>query len=250
MKSGNRSVAGAAFVGGIESLGSTAKMIFPHEAGRARATAVENETVRLGNVYNTFREGGHSFPVAAAGTAGMAINDLGPTTNIYHAGSGLHTDRLMATGDFTPTLKGPERLQEGLSAFNKTAGAALWFASLAKPIILNPGAMDAAWEAQFKEIPANAESVLYQKVGSNGEHLKYGIAKNEFKKSGALTRYTEKELGGGRTRLLAAGSKQDMLTLERYLHENMPLGPEEGQDFYKQLQATSGYLQNGPAPRE
>jgi RHS repeat-associated protein len=122
-KSGNRSVAGAAVVGGIEGLGSTAKMIFPSEAGRAGATAVENETVRLGNVYNTFREGGHSVPVAAAGTAGMAINDIGPTTNSFHAGSGLDTDRLMATGDFTPTLTPLQRTGQGIGAFNKATTA-------------------------------------------------------------------------------------------------------------------------------
>jgi hypothetical protein len=106
--------------------------------------------------------------------------------------------------------------------------------------------LDDIFEAGFGEIPANAETLIYQKVGPNGEHLKFGIAKNEFKASGQLTRYTDAELGGGRTRILGGGSRSDMLNLERRLHENMPLGPQEGQKFYYKMQLENGYLQNGP----
>ena len=75
---------------------------------------------------------------------------------------------------------------------------------------------------------------LYQKVGPNGEHLKYGFTKNPN------TRYTKKQLGDGRLRIIAQGSKDDMLALERKLHETLPIGPEEGQLFYIEKQAEQG----------
>jgi hypothetical protein len=83
---------------------------------------------------------------------------------------------------------------------------------------------------------AGRETVyLYEKVGANGEHLKYGTTKNP------LTRYTQTQLGGGRLKILASGEKSEMLSLERNLHETMPIGPEEGQSFYKDIQAQKGY---------
>ena len=39
-------------------------------------------------------------------------------------------------------------------------------------------------------------------------------------------------MNGGRLNILAYGPKEDMLALERNLHENLPIGPEEGQTFY------------------
>ncbi len=81
---------------------------------------------------------------------------------------------------------------------------------------------------------AYAETWLYQKIGPTGEHLKYGITKSP------LTRYTTEELGGGRLKILASGSKQKMLELERNLHSTMPIGPEEGQAVYQGIQAALG----------
>lgn len=75
---------------------------------------------------------------------------------------------------------------------------------------------------------------LYQKVGPNGQHLKYGITNNP------ATRYTQAELGGGRLKILANGNRQEMLRLERNLHSTMPIGPEEGQQIYLQIQAANG----------
>lgn len=78
-------------------------------------------------------------------------------------------------------------------------------------------------------------TVLYQKLDKDGKHLKYGIAKAPEK-----TRYTKKELDGGRLKILATGEKKDMLKLERNLHETMPIGSEEGQKVYDKIQAAKG----------
>ena len=75
---------------------------------------------------------------------------------------------------------------------------------------------------------------LYQKVGPSGEHLKFGITKSP------ATRYTKEELAGGRLKILTEGPKEDMLKLERYLHETLPIGPEEAQKFYIQKQINKG----------
>lgn len=75
---------------------------------------------------------------------------------------------------------------------------------------------------------------LHQKVGAAGEHLKFGITKNP------ATRYTQEQLAGGRLRIIAKGSREEMLKLERNLHETLPLGPEERQSFYIQKQVDKG----------
>ena len=75
---------------------------------------------------------------------------------------------------------------------------------------------------------------LYQKVRSQGEHLKYGITKNP------TTRYTKSQLDGDHLRIVGEGSKKEMLSLERSLHETLPIGPEEGQLFYIQKQIENG----------
>jgi len=77
---------------------------------------------------------------------------------------------------------------------------------------------------------------LYQKVGAKGEHLKFDITENP------ATRYSASELNGGRLRILATGKREEMLQLERSLHETLPLGPEERQLFYIQKQIEQGYL--------
>lgn len=56
--------------------------------------------------------------------------------------------------------------------------------------------------------------------------LKFGITKNPE------TRYTKDQLGGGRLKNIASGDKKEMLSLERKLHEKLPIGLEEGQKFY------------------
>lgn len=75
---------------------------------------------------------------------------------------------------------------------------------------------------------------LYQKVGAQGEHLKFGITKNP------ATRYTQEELGGGRLRIIGQGERSEMLSLERQLHETLPIGPQERQLFYIQKQIEKG----------
>lgn len=75
---------------------------------------------------------------------------------------------------------------------------------------------------------------LYQKVGALGEHLKFGITKNP------ATRYTQQELGGGSLRIIGQGERSEMLSLERQLHETLPIGPQERQLFYIQKQVENG----------
>jgi hypothetical protein len=75
---------------------------------------------------------------------------------------------------------------------------------------------------------------LYQKVGPNGEHLKFGITGDPD------ARYTTEERGGASLRIIGQGSRQDMLQIERTLHENLPIGPEEGQRFYIKKQIDKG----------
>lgn len=75
---------------------------------------------------------------------------------------------------------------------------------------------------------------LYQKVSAAGEHLKFGITNNP------LTRYTAEELAGGRLRIVAIGLRQNMLALERKLHETLPIGGEEAQRFYIKIQEALG----------
>lgn len=53
-------------------------------------------------------------------------------------------------------------------------------------------------------------------------------------------RYTQAEMNEGRLNILAYGPKEDMLALERNLHENLPIGPEEGQTFYIAIQMAKG----------
>ena len=91
------------------------------------------------------------------------------------------------------------------------------------------------------EVARVGDTVLYQKLGPAGEHLKYGITKS------SATRYTSKEMNGRSLNILARGSKPDMLALERSLHETLPIGPEEGQLFYIQKQIANG-LRPPPYP--
>ena len=81
----------------------------------------------------------------------------------------------------------------------------------------------------------NNNTVLYQKVGKNGEHLKFGISKNP------ATRYTSSELNGGKLKIIAQGSRQEMLRLERNVHSTLPIGSEERQKGYINIQASKGY---------
>jgi hypothetical protein len=146
-KANDKSVIGWGAVGFIESLGTSLKVLNPEEAGRAGATALENEAVRANTVYNTYREGGHSVPVAAAGTAGMVVNDIDGASDLYEAGSGRDTNRVMATGDFKPTLTGTQRWTKGISGVTKAANVALTASSFATPGVT----IDAAATREYQE---------------------------------------------------------------------------------------------------
>ncbi|WP_332852401.1 RHS repeat domain-containing protein, partial [Duganella sp. S19_KUP01_CR8] len=84
--------------------------------------------------------------------------------------------------------------------------------------------------------PLSKDMYLYQKVDAGGQHLKYGTTINP------TTRYSAKQLNGGRLKILAQGTSEDMLKLERDLHETLPIGPEEFQKFYIQMQTDKGLL--------
>lgn len=76
---------------------------------------------------------------------------------------------------------------------------------------------------------------LYQKVGPNGEHGKFGITVNPDR------RYSAEKLNGGSLKIIAQGNRQEMLRLERNCHTYLPIGPEERQPYYVKLQASMGY---------
>jgi len=82
---------------------------------------------------------------------------------------------------------------------------------------------------------AAPELYLYQKLSAAGQHLKYGTSKNP------ATRYTAKEMAGGRLKILAGGDRKSILALERNAHKTLPIGPEEGQTVYQGIQAAKGY---------
>jgi len=92
----------------------------------------------------------------------------------------------------------------------------------------------------FRLKPAAVESgaddvnYLYQKVGSKGEHLKFGITDDP------VGRYTQEELSGGKLRIVAKGVREEMLRLERNVHETLPIGLEEGQKCYIGVQVKKG----------
>jgi RHS repeat-associated protein len=110
------------------------------------------------------------------------------------------------------------------------------------PVNFTPGdaaaqAADTGTQMEFqfaKELSNPGVTYLYQKVGAQGEHLKFGITVDP------ATRYTAAELNGGRLRIIAQGENEEMLRLERQLHETLPIGPEEGQIFYIQKQVQKG----------
>ena len=97
-----------------------------------------------------------------------------------------------------------------------------------------PNLSQAADTTSKCEDAAEAKTYLYQKLGANGEHLKFGITGNPG------TRYTVAEMNGGQLNIIAQGARDDMLQLERNLHETLPMGPEEGQQFYIQKQIEKG----------
>ena len=88
----------------------------------------------------------------------------------------------------------------------------------------------------FLKAGAGKVTYLYQKVSALGEHLKFGIT------SSPATRYTPAQMAGGTLRIIATGSRTEMLRLERNLHETLPIGPEEGQAFYIMKQMEKGLI--------
>ena len=79
-------------------------------------------------------------------------------------------------------------------------------------------------------VSENDPTYLYQKVSKTSEHLKFGITGDP------ATRYTDAEMAGGKLRIIAKGTRREMLALERKLHKTLPLGPQEKQFQYSRLQ--------------
>jgi hypothetical protein len=114
---------------------------------------------------------------------------------------------------------------------NRTARTSFSFVDFAEFL----AAKGTQLEFQFAKDVSNPNvTYLYQKVGAQCEHLKFGITENP------ATRYTAAELNGGRLRIIGQGERSEMLRLERQLHETLPIGPEERQLFYIQKQVEQG----------
>src|SRR6267142_2035281 len=116
---------------------------------------------------------------------------------------------------------GQGQLLEGSNATEKGAMLGTGLA-----LIFLPGGGEAKTEKGL--------TYLYEKLGAKSEHLKYGITNNP------LTRYTAEELAGGKLKILASGSRQAMLALERNLHSTLPMGREEHQLIYVIKQILKG----------
>jgi len=176
-------------------------------------------------------------PAAGLGAMSMQRDEIGgydtesttkPLSRVLKAGAELNPLVAGVNGGHE-MIKGEDSVFRGqqldngerMSGGGKAAGAGFWFSKMFR---FGKGARDAVKETTY----------LYQKVGANGEHLKYGITVNP------ATRYSAAQLNGGQLRIIAKGENSTMLSLERKLHETMPIGPEEGQLFYIQKQIDNG----------
>lgn len=189
-----------------------------------------------------YNGGSGGFTGSGAGSSGGFISSVvngfnsDLSTANYYFGSYLTLDNLHTSLDafgLAPLIGAPaDLLNAGIYALQGHYGYAGLSAAGAVPFI--------GWGATVGKYGGKAEETfksltyLYQKVGATGEHLKFGITNNP------LTRYTQQELAGGRLRILAQGARDEMLKLERSLHMNLPIGPEEGQKIYLEIQKAKG----------
>lgn len=148
-------------------------------------------------------------------TSGHPIWDA--TTGIFTKASGLRVgDSVETTNGKLLRITGLKTFSANLTAYNLQIGNIHTYYAGDTPVLVH-----------------NSCS-LYQKLGPDGEHLKYGISNNPE------TRYTRAQLNGGRLKILATGERKDMLALERDLHSTMPIGSEEGQSMYIRMQMENG----------
>lgn len=140
------------------------------------------------------------------------------------------------TGD----LSGPICIVPTIPTYDSCRGSTILLAGAPRaPPTGNTEFLAAKTETQLefgfaKEVSNPNVTYLYQKVGAQGEHLKFGITDNP------ATRYSAAELNGGRLRIIGQGERSELLGLERQLHETLPIGPEERQLFYIQKQIEKG----------
>jgi hypothetical protein len=145
------------------------------------------------------------------------VEGVGSSDNIFNGPSTSDAGKQSASAAVTIILKVPE-------------GALI----AALPVLAEEFLATEATAAAVAGREAKDVTYLYQKVGAAGEHLKFGITNDP------IGRYTKAELAGGRLRLLARGARDDMLQLERNLHETLPIGPEEAQKCYINIQIQKG----------
>jgi RHS repeat-associated protein len=184
-------------------------------------------TVTAGWAYDQLYGAGAILTTVSAGIIGDSLNVVGPAVGNPHLGDWFNQWSQYYHNNSAPAA------QAGLyDASDPNIQAASFGLALAT---LRPGmAPTPVTTAKTGATAAEDVTYLYQKVGAEGEHLKFGITKNP------ATRYTQEELGGGQLRILTEGPRKDMLQLERNLHETLPIGPEEAQKFYIQKQIEKG----------
>lgn len=122
---------------------------------------------------------------------------------------------------------------------------ATWRRTLAGAVILGnfvPGVDEVEWGVRGLRVLGGSvrffgrEHILYDKISAIGQHLKYGVTVDRF------ARYSRVKLEGGSLVVLARGTREEMLRLERDLHRHLPIGPEERQSFYREIQRRLGYV--------
>jgi hypothetical protein len=161
-KANDKSVAGWAIVGAVESVGGSIRGMFPHVAGEAGGH-------RVANVYTTFREGGNSVPKAIVGTAGMSISDVSGATDVYEIATNQDTNRIITRQDYSPAWTTSEKWTKGFVAASKGASVGLVVAGFstpgAPPTGVGPGMLTEAEATAIQRI-ANKYNTKIDVVGS------------------------------------------------------------------------------------
>jgi hypothetical protein len=178
--------------------------------------------------------------IAVLGGAGQLATPINVFSGIVNSTVQNFATTWMAVGDkITNTLDRIESNPSGNALLNLGVAALALRMGNAEPLeeeVESLGAVGEQLEFDFAKNLSERTTYLYDKLSAAGEHLKYGVSYDP------LTRYTSGELAGGRLNILASGPREQILQLERNLHETLPLGLEERQSFYIDIQVRKGLL--------